>query len=32
MNQKLENDLIRAVQGKGKGKYVPAVPDICSED
>ena len=27
-----ENDLIRAVQGKGKGKYVPAVPDICSED
>ena len=27
-----ENDLIRAVQGKGKGKYVLAVPDICSED
>lgn len=27
-----ENDLIRAVQGKGKGKYVSAVPDICSED
>ena len=27
-----ENDLIRAVQGKGKGKYLLAVPDICSED
>lgn len=27
-----ENDLIRAVQGKGKGKYVLAVQDICSED